>query len=114
MASFRELHKTRLDDAVVNQTIETWGNISKILLTDSNPSLIQEVKKIKDVKDFDAKVRSVYDEDFDLPSEVVHLVPSPTYNSVKAQISSEYAKVLNSKSMMNWIATWLQSCLQRG
>lgn len=101
MAIFQELHKTRLDAAVAKQTIETWGNIPRMLLEGSNSSLIQEVHKITSIEDFDNKIRVVYDQDFDLPSKLVHLVPSPTYDSVKAQICSEYAKASISKWIMN-------------
>jgi len=101
MAIFQELHKTRLDAAVAQQTIETWGNIPRMLLESSKSSLIQEVHKITSIEDFDNKIRVVYDQDFDLPSKLVHLVPSPTYDSVKAQICSEYAKASISKWIMN-------------
>mmetsp|Transcript_3005 Transcript_3005/g.10153 ORF Transcript_3005/g.10153 Transcript_3005/m.10153 type:complete len:625 (-) Transcript_3005:133-2007(-) len=107
MAIFQELHKTRLDAAVAQQTIETWGNIPRMLLESSNSTLIREiqkftreVQKFTSIGDLDDKVRAVYDQDFDLPSNLVHLVPSPTYDSVKAQICSEHAKVLISKWMI--------------
>lgn len=83
MDIFQALHKTRLDAAVVKETIESWENPQNAL-GGFKPQFDREVKRIISIADFDNKIRSVYYRDFELPSSVVHLVPSPTYNSMKA------------------------------
>eukprot|EP00960_Hanusia_phi_P018318 539851-Hanusia_phi.AAC.1 len=55
-------------------------------------SMDQEIQKIGSLKDLEKQFCAVMDEDFSLPSILIHLIPGPTYEYVKGQICSEHAK----------------------
>uniref|UniRef100_A0A7S0HPZ3 Novel STAND NTPase 3 domain-containing protein n=1 Tax=Hanusia phi TaxID=3032 RepID=A0A7S0HPZ3_9CRYP len=89
---FLDMHKTRVNLEKAKKRIEEWGNIPRMILSEANESLAQEIGKLNSLKDLEDQLNAVMDVDLNLPSKLVHLTPGPTYNYVTAKVCSELAK----------------------